>query len=480
MKNLSIQFVGLDMFLRKAKKLLSKISYRLAFAYIVFFIPCYMLTFGLFYYFSSHYLERRDRDVIEARLQQIEQLIGNKEIAGLKAALSEEKFHNQINKLLIYISDSKQNTQFLHLPEDSMRFELPVVEEFLKKRNLNFDENWFNIASKEGDDDALEVKAVRISGDGILMVGASTDERDEILERFQEIFLTIFFPLVLFSSLGSVLISQKILLPLAKLSKSISEVKSGHLGSRVELPLRQDELYDLSQTYNEMADQTEKLVMAIKQTVDNIAHDLKTPMTRIRIASAMALQKNTHAELKEAVEETIESTESILAMIQAILEMAKYNTKTVALDKSWFAASVLIAEVVDLYFFVADDKNINIEVECELDQVFADRIRLKQILANLLDNAIKYSPGQSSINILALEEEHFFVFKIKDRGVGISIQDRSRIWERLFRADKSRSEPGLGLGLSLVKVYAEAHGGLALVQSELGQGSEFLIKIPKA
>ena len=469
------------MFLKKINRFFAKTSYRLGFVYVCFFVPFYLLTFSICYYVTADYLEKRDRDVIEVRLQQFEQLFNSDATENFKEKIINSKFRNQFEHFLIYVSDPTGHTFFLHLPEDQDRgkFDLLTVDKFLQNKIKNKTDYWSNIPSKDGDEDAIELKSMYLPNGFQLSVGASTDERDEILEKLRQIFFIILVPLLFISGFGSIIIAQKILRPLQNLATAISEIKSGRLFSRVPLPLIKDELFDLSQTFNEMAGQVENLVIAIKDTVDNIAHDLKTPLTRMRISSEMALQKNTQPDLQEAAVECIENCDSMLLMVQSVLEMAQLNAKTANLNRSDFDISKLVNEVVDLYFFVAEEKYIKIEVNVPSLNLFADRLRIKQVLANLLDNAIKYSGLNTIVKITADEAEQNIVFVVSDHGVGISQHDIPRIWERLFRADKSRHEPGLGLGLSLVKAYVEAHGGRVSVYSDINQGSEFEIKIPK-
>ena len=142
--------------------------------------------------------------------------------------------------------------------------------------------------------------------------------------------------------------------------------------------------------------------------------------------------------------------------------------------------SNLIEEVVELYNYVAEDKNISIQTTFPKElSLTADRSRLRQVIANLLDNAIKYTPSEGRVDIEALQKQEHIVVTVKDTGIGIPAEELPRIWDRLYRGDRSRQQRGLGLGLTLVKAIVQAHKGYIEVFSELGAGSLFVIYLPK-
>jgi signal transduction histidine kinase len=141
----------------------------------------------------------------------------------------------------------------------------------------------------------------------------------------------------------------------------------------------------------------------------------------------------------------------------------------------------LLQNAVELYEFVAEEKHIKVTTNfvsaCE---AVVDPVRMRQVFANLLDNAIKYTPEGGSVDVSCNEENGRAIARVRDTGIGIPPEEQPRIWERLYRGDKSRSQRGLGLGLSLVKAFVEAHNGDVSVQSKPGHGSEFIISVPIA
>ena len=467
------------MFLKKLNQLSKKVSYKLTFAILLFFIPTYVLIFFAFDILATHHLERRDREQIESHLQTYQDSFEKLGIDGLKKLISNPRLHNQAQRFLVQITDEKNKTLYIHLPEETDKITLSYAQDKLLHFTNKNDMGWSFIASEDGDEDAIEVQSVLLANNYHLRVGASTDLRDDLLLNFRKFFIAILVPLVFITFLGALIISRRMLAPLKTLSKSIQQIKEGKLSTRTPLPKTKDELYELSSVFNSMIDQIEDLVRAIKGTLDNVAHDLKTPLTRTRMASELALQKNILYELKIAAEENIENTDSMLKMVQTIMEVARLDSNTLILKKENFNIKKLFDEIADLYFFVADEKKIIITLDVQDFNIYADRLLLKQALANLLDNAIKYSNNSTQIVMSCTDAEKEILFSVKDSGIGISEADIPRVWERLFRADRSRHQPGLGLGLSMVKIFVDSHQGKADINSEVGIGSEFCLRIPK-
>jgi signal transduction histidine kinase len=161
------------------------------------------------------------------------------------------------------------------------------------------------------------------------------------------------------------------------------------------------------------------------------------------------------------------------------MDISEAETGTMKLDLATINISDLIEEIVELYEHVAEDKHIAVSFSCPKNiGITADRNRMRQVLANLLDNALKYTNDEGTVAIDAYEQDSQIVIRVRDNGAGIPPAEISKIWDRLHRGDTSRSQPGLGLGLSLVAAVVQAHRGRIGVQSEIGCGSIFTLYIP--
>jgi signal transduction histidine kinase len=290
-------------------------------------------------------------------------------------------------------------------------------------------------------------------------------------------------PTILISLAGGAFLAFRALRPIRNLIHTTqSIVDTGRMDARVPIGKTGDELDELSGLFNRMLERIEGLIEGMRETLDNVAHDLRTPMTRLRSIAETALQSAPGRErYEETLADCLEESDRVLMLLNTLMDISEAETGTMKLSRVPINISNLIEDTVGLYEYVADDKCITISVNCAKDiGMIADRNRMRQVLANLLDNAIKYTTRGGNIVIAAYQGQQDTVILVKDTGIGILPDDVPKIWDRLYRGDKSRSEPGLGLGLSLVKAVVGAHKGRIEVDSELGVGSVFTLYLPNA
>jgi signal transduction histidine kinase len=265
-------------------------------------------------------------------------------------------------------------------------------------------------------------------------------------------------------------------------------IMAGDLGGRLPIAGTGDEIDRLAENLNIMLERIEALMNGLKEVSDNIAHDLKTPLTRLRNRAEQALRTSgNEAEYRAALDTIIEESDGLIATFNALLMIARAESGQARDNMSEFDAAEIAQDVCELYEPLADEKGIALKVEADTPSpVKGNRELVSQALANLVDNAIKYSEPSAAqangvpaeIDVQASLSGDRVQLVVADRGPGIAEGERPRVVERFVRLEQSRSQPGSGLGLSLAAAVARLHGGeLALEDNE--PGLKCIIALPR-
>jgi len=264
-------------------------------------------------------------------------------------------------------------------------------------------------------------------------------------------------------------------------TKTARLISRDALEQRVPVKARGDEIDQLATTFNSMLDRMERLITGMKEMSDNIAHDLKSPITRIRgIAEITLSTGKSLPEYESMAASIVEESDRLLGMINTMLVISKMEAGVGDMDSGDMDLVVIAGEACQLFDPIAEDRGI--VLSCTLPPALAftgDTGKIQRMISNLIDNAVKYTPQGGRVTLSLTEEGTGAIsLAIEDTGMGIAEADLPHIFERFYRCDESRSEEGTGLGLSLARAIARAHGGDIGAESTPGSGSIFTVTLP--
>jgi len=276
-------------------------------------------------------------------------------------------------------------------------------------------------------------------------------------------------------------ITQRAMLGVKRVTHTAMSIDKGELDRRVSAGFHGHEIADMACAFNCMLDRIQALVKELGDTTHNIAHDLRSPMTRIRGLAETTLASNPSEEaLRHMGAETIRECDRLIEMVNTMLEIAQLNSGITPVMDDRIDMVELVRQAIDLFGPVAEDKGQTLEFTHDESHLFmrGHLNNLQRLTANLLDNAIKFTPRQGKIHISLERQDNCILLQIQDNGIGIQADKLPHIFERFYRADESRSCTGNGLGLSLAQATARSHEGRIKVESTFQQGSTFTVTLP--
>ena len=466
------------MFLKKIFDIRHTLAFRLTLWHTLIFVISSFGAFVIFYFTVSSVIQRNMDAHLLAELGEYSTLLSLKGAQGIEAELSVEAESEGIGKLFMRICDPKGKELF---STNRSLWENVGIGRKALNQLINGADHVFETLSIPGKLYDARIIYGHIAQEKILQMGVSYEDDNNFLEMLRRVFSIVVGPLVVFSAFAGWFMARRALTGVEKVTETALGISKGDFERRVQVVAGGKEIKRLATVFNMMLDRITALINGMKEVTDNIAHDLKTPITRIRgIAESHLSTGKTNDWSLDFAAETIEGCDYLLQMINTMLYISEIEAGVNKLEKSEIDMAGVIENAVELFRPLAAEKGVNIISKVpDSAVVFGELLSLQRMIVNLLENAVKYTPPEGAVVISFNDKKDWNVISIRDTGVGISKDDLPHIFKRLYRCDSSRSQPGFGLGLSLALAIARAHGGDITAASRPGKGSAFTIALPR-
>jgi signal transduction histidine kinase len=467
------------MFSRKPFRLTRKLAFKLTLWYAgIFSISCFgALT--VFYLATASVIHHRTDLELLKDAKEFASAYTAKGMDELKAAIATEMESEGAGNMFIRVADRKGEA-----------FTLPSGPDWrdsgLGKDSLNRmsggENYYFETLAVPFRPYPFRVLTSNIAPDMVIQIGQSLEDDERLMEACREV-LTITLGLIAaLSALGGFLFARRALGGVEEVTRAANEISKGAFERRVDVKGKGEEIDTLAETFNRMLGKIEVLLKGMREMTDNIAHDLKSPITRIRgVAEATLTGGNLPKDFELMSGSIVEECDRLLVMINTMLDISEAEAGVAKLAIDEVDMAQVVRDACDLFQPVAENNQVRIiQKPTENAAISGDKMKIQRAVSNLLDNALKYTPRGGTVTVSVEGEPNQVILSVNDTGPGISDRDLPRIFARFFRGDRSRSLPGTGLGLNLTLASARAHGGDIKVTSLPGKGSTFIMTLPRS
>ena len=453
------------------------IRFRLTLWFTGIFSISAAVAFILFYYLAVQTLQDQIDEELMDKAAQFSSVIrqsGMRGAGNLAVIESKAAGEKMIFFRLLYPTGEVFASSHMSYWKD-IQVDHDLLHQLIEKKSPMFDTRMMDNFHK------ARILYTFVAHNAILQTGITMESQSRFLSAFKRVFMVAMGFIVGFSALSGWFLVQKALSRVDTITRTARSITGSSLQKRVPVKGSKDELDDLASTFNQMLDRIQSLVSGIREMEDNMAHDLKSPVTRIRGAAELTLlQGDTLEEFHSMAANAIEESDRLLDMINTMLVISRTRAGEGDFHFESLDLTQMIQEACDLFTPVAEDKDISFA--CYVPgrfEVMADVNMLQRAFSNLVDNAIKYTEPGGQITVqMTQTNDSIVAIQVRDTGPGIALQFHERIFDRFFRAESSRTSPGSGLGLSFARAIAREHNGDIHVQSSPGEGACFTLTLP--
>ena len=462
------------------------IRFKLTLWYIVI-LGIILSSFSTFLYFT---LSRSLYKGIDVKIKSIAEVIGS----SSTNPYSQYSFSN-IDRVLEESFGWKPVTKFIQVLDESgrigrksdnlQRFQLPVSIRALK--NASQGKATFETIKAMGEYPLRMVTVPVIRRRHIINIVQVATSLEGVEEALNTLLLILWITVpsaLVVASLGGLFLANKALNPVDEITRTARMITSKSLDQRIKLKKANDEIGRLAETFNDMISRLGRSFKQIRQFSADASHELRTPLTILKGEIEVGLRKRRRLEeYRKILNSNLEEVDHMTQIVDDLLFLSKADMGEVHLQKQPVNLTQLVSEVHAQAKTITIAKDIRVCVSTDSEVVvMGDRLRLRELLLNLVDNGVKYTPEGGEMTISLERDDGRIKLRVMDNGIGIAPDDQAHIFDRFFRVDKARSREagGSGLGLSICKWIVEAHGGEISVESDLGKGSAFTVTLPVA
>jgi heavy metal sensor kinase len=464
------------MFSKSKSEIFRTVTFRLTLWYVILFCAASLLGFGIIYTKLTRNLTRQIDDILRDEAKEQVLFYQSNNIASFRNEIIQEAANSGTERMFLRLIDPSGKI----ITASDMRSWQGILP-LQGMQAPAFGMEVFETVGVPGRSHPARVLSKRTADGRILQIGISLHEEEELMEAYSRISMTAIMVLLICGGIVGWVMARRAMSGVERVTQTAQGIGKGDLVSRVPLGNEGEEINNLAKAFNDMLGRLQAMVTELEEVSSNIAHDLRSPLTRIRGIAETTLTGDQDMEsFQDMAGIVIEECDRLVSMINVMLDIAMTEAGIQGMARDEVDIGRLARDACAIFQTVAEDRGVALRIEgfSKPLVIQGDVSQLQRMIANLLDNSIKFTPPNGTVTLSMQDAALFAIISIQDTGLGISEQDIPRIFDRFFRSDQSRSTPGNGLGLSHVKAIVKAHGGEIEVISSPMRGSTFIIKLP--